>query len=118
MMMTKTAILPIPRKRGRKYDDVTRGARQVFVEMGYERANMDEVARGRVCRRPRFIPIFPTSARCSSKSTGPRYWGWPNPQLNSCALMSRRMSRESRCAPSGGMGDIRFRAGDVSYLRA
>lgn len=32
-------------KQGRKYDQVLQGARQVFIAKGYERANMDNIAR-------------------------------------------------------------------------
>lgn len=57
--MTQAAIQTSPLKRGRKYDDVTDGARQVFVELGYERANMDEIARRAGVSKATLYSYFP-----------------------------------------------------------
>ncbi|MGY6548702.1 MAG: TetR/AcrR family transcriptional regulator [Roseinatronobacter sp.] len=46
-------------KPGRKYDQVIEGARMVFVEMGYERTSMDEIARAAGVSKATLYSYFP-----------------------------------------------------------
>ena len=44
--MTMPARSPAPEpKKGRKYDQVIRGARSVFMQDGFEGASVDDIAR-------------------------------------------------------------------------
>lgn len=46
-------------RQGRKFTQVLDGARQVFVEMGYERANVDEIARVAGVSKATLYSYFP-----------------------------------------------------------
>lgn len=46
-------------RQGRKYDQVLDGARAVFVEMGYERASVDEIARVAGVSKATLYSYFP-----------------------------------------------------------
>ncbi|MCC5966109.1 MAG: TetR/AcrR family transcriptional regulator [Natronohydrobacter sp.] len=54
--MTVTAAMI---RQGRKYDQVLDGARAVFVEMGYERASVDEIARVAGVSKATLYSYFP-----------------------------------------------------------
>lgn len=46
-------------KKGRKYGDVLRGARAVFLAMGYDSASMDEIARTAAVSKATLYSYFP-----------------------------------------------------------
>ncbi len=54
--MTATASVI---RQGRKFDQVLAGAREVFVEMGYERASVDEIARVAGVSKATLYSYFP-----------------------------------------------------------
>lgn len=54
--MTISAMI---NRQGRKYDQVLDGARAVFVEMGYERASVDEIARVAGVSKATLYSYFP-----------------------------------------------------------
>ncbi len=54
MTATASAI-----RQGRKFDQVLAGAREVFVEMGYERASVDEIARVSGVSKATLYSYFP-----------------------------------------------------------
>lgn len=54
--MTISAVI---NRQGRKYDQVLAGARAVFVEMGYERASVDEIARVAGVSKATLYSYFP-----------------------------------------------------------
>lgn len=45
MRVSSSSETTSPAKRGRKYNDVLAGARQLFLDSGYERTSMDQIAR-------------------------------------------------------------------------
>ncbi|MDD7971106.1 TetR/AcrR family transcriptional regulator [Roseinatronobacter alkalisoli] len=54
-------------RQGRKFRQVLDGARQVFVEMGYERANVDEIARVAGVSKATLYSYFPDKRQLFSE---------------------------------------------------
>ena len=53
----------VPLRRGRKFDQVIDGARDVFLRAGFESANMDDVARTSGVSKATLYSYFPDKAR-------------------------------------------------------
>lgn len=52
-----------PVRRGRKYDQVVQGAREIFLRAGFEAANMDDVARASGVSKATLYSYFPDKSR-------------------------------------------------------